>query len=246
MKHWKLALCAAVASLGMASAAYAEDAAAPTLAFNFGIANEYSFRGLSQTRKDIQVFGGADLTYGKFYAGTWISNIDFGTVTPDAELDVYGGYKPTLGPVTLDLGVIGYLYPGGPDVGVGTWNYVEFKVGASIPVGKGTLGATVYHSPEFPLDFGQATYVEANGSYPITDKLSVSGAVGYQDLDEDKWGITGYTTGNIGLTYAITPHLSVDARGVFNSGSAKDFFGTSRSTPFNARDKFIATAKVTF
>ncbi|HZZ36312.1 MAG TPA: TorF family putative porin, partial [Caulobacteraceae bacterium] len=78
MKHWKLALCAAVASLGMASAAYAEDAAAPTLAFNFGIANEYSFRGLSQTRKDIQVFGGADLTYGKFYAGTWISNIDFG------------------------------------------------------------------------------------------------------------------------------------------------------------------------
>jgi uncharacterized protein (TIGR02001 family) len=244
MKLWKLALCATVASVGLASAAHAEDGDSPTVVFNVGVANEYSFRGLSQTRKDIQVFGGADVTYKIVYGGIWASNVDFANGT-DAEVDIYGGVKPVVGPVTLDFGGVAYLYPGAPD-GPGSPHYFEFKAGASVPAGPATLGVVVFHSPEFPYDFGPATYLEANAAIPLMDKLTLSGAIGHQWLDEDHWGTDGYTTGNIGVTYQITPHISIDARGIFNSGDAKDFFGTDRDIPFNARDKFVATLKATF
>jgi uncharacterized protein (TIGR02001 family) len=244
MKHWKLALAASAAMAAMAGSAMADDIK-PSIVFNAGIANEYSFRGLSQTRKDVQVFGGADVTAGKFYVGTWVSNVDFNNGT-DAEVDLYGGVKPTLGPVSLDLGVIAYLYPGQPS-GPGTENYVEFKGAASVAIGKATLGGVIYHSPQFAYKTGHATYIEGNVSVPIVGGLSASGAVGHQFLQSSKnFGFSGYTTYNVGLTYAFNSHLSLDARYIGNDHDAKLFYGTSRSQAFNARNKFVATLKVTF
>src|SRR5436305_14339058 len=108
MRHWKLALCAAVASLGLAGAAAAEDT--PSVAFNAGITSDYLFRGLDQSLRAAG-FGGADVTFGKVYVGTWVSHVDFdgpinfrGGNKTLAEVDVYGGFKPALDPVTLHLG----------------------------------------------------------------------------------------------------------------------------------------------
>ena len=39
--------------------------------------NDYIFRGMSQTRRDPAIQGGADIGYGWFYAGTFLSNVDF-------------------------------------------------------------------------------------------------------------------------------------------------------------------------
>ena len=71
-----LALCAGVAQ--------AQEG--PKLSYNIGLASDYVFRGVSQTDENAQIFGGVDLTAGKFYAGTWASNVDFGDDT-DAEID---------------------------------------------------------------------------------------------------------------------------------------------------------------
>ena len=128
----------AAASATLATAASAQDATGPTVAFNAGVANDYVFRGVSQTNGDIQVFGGADVTAGPLYTGIWVSNVDFGDDT-EGEWDVYAGFKPTLGVATLDLGVIHYGYISPPS-GAGYGNF-EFKAAASVPAGKGALGA---------------------------------------------------------------------------------------------------------
>ncbi|OXE36073.1 MAG: hypothetical protein CGW95_09975 [Phenylobacterium zucineum] len=203
MQTLKALLIAGVASLGFGGIALAEDS--PAVSFNIGAASDYMFRGVSQTDGQGQVFGGVDVAMGQAYAGTWVSNVDFNNGT-NMEYDFYAGYKPQVGPVAFDLGVIYYGYankPSGPDEA-----YWEAKVAGSVPVGKGTVGAAVYYSPEFPFKAGQATYYEINASAPLTEKASVSGAIGHQSVV----GPADYNTWNLGVGYALTPKLGVDLR----------------------------------
>ncbi len=219
MKFLKLALVAAAASVAMSGAAMAEEL---KLSYNVGVASDYIFRGISNTNTKGQIFGGVDASYGIGYAGVWTSNVDFGTSNPDQEVDLYAGVKPTVGPVSLDLGVIyyGYIKDEAPESNrttayPGQFGYFEVKAAASTAVGPGTIGAALYYSPEFPGEGGEALYGEINGSVPIGEKLSLSGALGRQEVDTDGYygGITkGYTTYNIGITAAINDHLSADLR----------------------------------
>lgn len=195
---------AAASTLALAAGvAQAQDG--PKLSYNLGVASDYVFRGVSQTQEDPQVFAGADLSAGKLYAGTWASNVDFGDKT-DAEVDLYAGYKPTVGAATLDLGVIYYGYVGAPKGA--DYGNVEVKAAASIPAGKGGLGAAVFYSPDSFGAAKEAVYYELNGSYPIAAKWTVSGAVGRQAYE----GSGDYTTWNVGAAYALTDKLSLDLR----------------------------------
>jgi len=205
MKVLKLALCAAVASLAMAGAASAQDAPAFDVSFNAGVATDYIFRGFTQTMGDPQVFGGVDVVSGMFYAGAWASNVDFGDET-DAEYDLYAGVTPTLGPVAANFGVIYYGYLNAPDDT--DYDYVELMAKGSIPVGPATVGAAAYYSPEFFGETGEAWYTEVNGSFSPTDKITIGGAFGHQDVE-----LAGdYNTWNLGATVALTDVISIDAR----------------------------------
>lgn len=224
----RLALaCASLLALTMgAGAAHAQ--AAPEVAFNIGVVSDYVFRGASQTNEDPAIQGGIDATIGSFYVGTWASNVDFGDDT-DAEVDLYGGYRTEAVGYALDLGVVGYFYvnePGGAD-----YNYVEFKAAASRAVGPATLGAVVYYSPDFFGVDDKATYLEANAAYALADKWTVSGAVGHQWLDVN----ADYTTWNLGVAYALTDHLAVDAR----------YYDTDVDGPLTD-DRFVVGLKASF
>jgi uncharacterized protein (TIGR02001 family) len=203
MNSIKLAAFAATAALALGTAAQAQDK--PEFSFNVGVASDYVFRGFSQTDSKPQVYGGADVSIGIFYAGAWLSNVDFGDST-DMEYDLYAGFKPTLGPVSLDVGILRYGYTNQSDGA--DLDFWEGKVAGSVPAGKGTIGAAVYYTPENFNQSGQATYVELNGSMPVTDKLSVSGAVGHQSLE----GPLDYETWNLGVGYAINDVFGVDLR----------------------------------
>jgi uncharacterized protein (TIGR02001 family) len=112
--------------LGASAGAFAQTAApeaapAPaatpehTLSFNVGLASDYRYRGISQSRLKPALSGGADYSHSSgLYAGTWLSSIkwikDGGGDAP-LEWDVYGGYKGTAGPVNFDVGVLRYQYP---------------------------------------------------------------------------------------------------------------------------------------
>ena len=175
---------------------------------NVAPTSDYVFRGISQSAENPAIQGGFDFTDNQFYAGTWASSIDFGTDASgdhgaaDLELDVYVGVRPTLGPVSLDVGVIGYLYPGSTN-DFGNYDYWEGYAKASVaPTAHTTLGVAAYYSPDFTNESGNAWYVEANGSAALNDDLSVSGAVGYQTVDTPIFaGADSYTTWNAGATY---------------------------------------------
>jgi uncharacterized protein (TIGR02001 family) len=212
MKFMKLALVAAAASVAMGGAAMAEEL---KLSYNAGVASNYIFRGISNTDTKGQVFGGIDASYGIGYAGVWTSNVDFGTPNPDQEIDVYAGVKPTVGPASLDFGVIYYGYSKDKNGAPGQYGYFEVKAAGSVPAGPATVGAAVYYSPEFPGKGGEALYYELNGSIPLEEKLTLSGAIGRQDVDANNYfggQTTSYVTWNAGVTAAITDHVSADVR----------------------------------
>lgn len=204
MKSIKIALAATAATLAMSGAAFAQDSA-PDVSINLGVSSDYVFRGVSQTDENPQIFGGLDVSKGMFYAGAWASNVDFNNGT-DAEIDFYAGIKPQAGPVSLDFGALYYSYVNSPSGS--NQSYWEFKAAGSMPIGPATLGAAVYYSPEFFGKTGEALYYEVNGSMPINEKLSVSAAIGHQDVDY----AGDYNTWNLGLGYAFNDKVGIDVR----------------------------------
>jgi uncharacterized protein (TIGR02001 family) len=212
MKFLKLALVAAAASVAMGGAAMAEEL---KLSYNVGVASDYIFRGISNTNTKGEVFGGVDATYGIGYAGVWTSNVDFGTPNPDQEIDVYAGVKPVVGAFNLDLGVIYYGYTKDKNGAPGSYSYTEVKAAGSTAVGPATVGAALYYSPEFPGKGGEALYYELNGSAPIGEKLTLSGALGRQEVDTANYfggASDSYVTWNLGVSAAINDHLTADIR----------------------------------
>ncbi len=228
MKFLKLALVAAAATVAMSGAAMAEDL---KLSYNVGVASDYIFRGISQTGTDPQVFGGVDATYGIGYAGVWASNVDFGTTQPKAEVDFYAGIRPTQGDVSFDFGVLYYSYvkDEAPETSPlvaspGSFSYFEIKGAASKAFGPATLGVAAYYSPEFPLKGGHAIYYELNGSAPIAHGITLSGAIGRQEVNAEGYfsGVGNeYNTLNIGLSKPITSHITGDLR--YSNTDAHEF-----------------------
>ncbi len=193
-----------------AAAAFAMGAAAPVLAqdvgFNVGVTSDYIFRGLTQTDKDPAIQGGVDFsTDSGWYGGAWASNVDFGDDT-DAEVDVYGGYTTEAGGFAWDFGALVYTYVGAP--GGVSYDNVELKVAASRAIGPASVGAAVYYSPESWGVDNESVYYELNAGYALTDRISLSGAVGRQTFDPG----VDYTTWNVGGAYALTDKVALDLR----------------------------------
>ena len=134
MKKVVLSVVAALAVAGISAPAIAADAAVkapkappPPPPYMLDIAvggivqSNYLFRGISQSNKGPS--GGAyfepDLTtpFGVFYVGIaglsidWPSGAGYGFTAPAAEIDLYGGWRHSWGPFSVDLGIVDYYYP---------------------------------------------------------------------------------------------------------------------------------------
>lgn len=198
-------LAALTLTLAAASPVAAQDGSGPAVAFNAAATSDYVFRGVSQTQEDPAISAGVDIG-DAFYAGAWVSTVDFGDDT-EAEVDLYAGARRELGGWALDVGAVGYFYveqPGGAD-----YDFVELKVAASRAMGPATVGFAAYWSPDF---FGatedESTYLEVNTAFSPADRWTVSGAAGRQMVSS----ALDYTTWNLGAAYQLTDHLAVDAR----------------------------------
>ena len=203
LRRTPLLALAAVCALAAVPASAQESA--PDISFNVGAASDYVFRGVSNTDENPQVFGGADLTAGLFYAGVWASNVDFDDGT-DAEIDIYAGVTPTLGAVSLDFGALYYAYvdaPSGADA-----DYLELQAKASVPAGPAILGAGFYYAPNSYGHVDHSMYYEVNGAYAVNYKMSFSAALGRQAFD----GPGDYTIWNVGAGYVLAENLGVDLR----------------------------------
>jgi len=233
-----LGLAAAVGAIMAGGTAQAET----DVTFNVGVATDYIFRGIDQSGyyDEGQAFGGVDATSGSFYAGAWVSNTG-PNPAQFIEYDFYAGWKPVLGPVTFDLGLIYYGYTDSDFGSESDLSTYELKGAASVAAGGVTWGAAVYWTPNFSGDFdglddNDGFYYEVNAAYTFANNATLSGAVGAADVDG--YVTDSYTTWNVGVSYPILENLSIDGRYI-NTDDDAYAFGY-------AGDRLIGTLKVTF
>ena len=216
------------------SSAHAEDAApaaaaaAPTpdwtITANVSLASDYRFRGISQTDKRPEISGGFDVAHSSgFYVGSWNSNIDSDFFQGgNIEMDLYGGYKGTVGDFGYDLGGIYYYYPGSgrkPNLATvkngelyvaGSYGPVSLKF--SYPISdffnaqKIAEKATGVHQRSGDGSF----YIDLSGAYDLGMGFGINGHVGYQKLkgaaklaEADGHITKDYTDWKLGITYAL-------------------------------------------
>jgi len=235
MKKTLLVAAVALGALFAGSAAMAGD-----FAYNIGVTSNYIWRGVSQNDDGAALQGGIDYKKGTFYAGTWASAVNWGTGNShaDTELDLYAGLAPTVGDWSFNFGAYYYVYPNTSNDTFG-----EIQADVSHAWGKGTIGINTFT----PIETLERPYVEIAASYPLTDKLSISGAIGdcMGDASSAKAShcngvAAGYVTWNGGLTYALTPNLGLDVRYSETSANAKMANGVF------ANPKLFATLKASF
>ncbi len=113
-----------VSSSAMAAdmATKAPPAAAPPpspwdVAISAALMNDYNFRGITQSAHNPSTQAGFELRYNQssslqYYAGISGESIDFPN-NAAAEIDFYGGFRPTFDKLALDFGFWYYWYPGG-------------------------------------------------------------------------------------------------------------------------------------
>ena len=235
----KLLLASAVASalaVPTTSALAAQTAAAPasphTVTGNLGFVSDYRFRGISQTYEKAAIQGGIDYSHASgFYLGTWASNVSGNSYQNGAgmEWDFYGGYKMPVGPVTLDLGVLYYLYPGAYYSTFAPakpkYNNTEFYIGASwewlsakysvtssdyfgvnrVTYGGGcgitaTGAAIVCTNPLSTRDNSKGSgYLDITATVPVAAGLNVVAHYGHQSVKN--FGQLSYTDYKLGVTY---------------------------------------------
>jgi hypothetical protein len=85
------------------------------LAVGGGLQSDYNFRGVSQSDKGPNAYAyvqpRCNITKDiQLYAGFWGWSTKLPT-KPTGEFDIYGGIRPTFGPLAFDFGVIYYWYP---------------------------------------------------------------------------------------------------------------------------------------
>jgi uncharacterized protein (TIGR02001 family) len=205
----KLLIAAAIAATFTGNLVHAEDVKPDhEFSFNLGAVSDYRYRGISQSRLDPAIQGGADYTHNPsgFYAGTWLSSIKW---VKDAggkgnlEMDIYAGKKGEIvKDVSYDVGVLTYVYPSN-----------GLAVDANTTEVYGQIG------------YGPA-YLKYSQSVTNLFGFDNSKNSGYLDLGANFEVLPGYT---LGLHYG---HQSVNNNGAvayddWKVGMNKEFFGVN-------------------
>lgn len=202
--------------------AYADDTFAMAT-----IGTDYMSRGTSQTFGDpaITIYGEHSFDNG-FYIAGFAANVDFdddktfydGT---KLEADAFVGYRSSIGKIDYDVGLALITYVGTkPDASFnpgGNWNMVEATLKLSRTFDKTTIGGTIGVTPDYFNNYGPSILTEATVSHQFNDKISASAAFGRQQFFEPSSTgfpakLSDYNTWNVGVTYNLTPTLSLDAR----------------------------------
>ncbi len=195
------ALTLALAALSTPMAQAEEKKPDNELSFNASLVSDYRYRGISQSRLQPALQGGADLVNNPtgLYVGTWLSTIKWikdaggdGSV----EWDIYGGKKGELAKdITYDVGGLYYLYPSN-----------SLKPSANTFELYGQLGvgpAYIKYSSSTTNLFGTSNskrsgYLDVGANIDIEAGLTLNLHAGHQSVKNS--GSLSYTDYKIGVT----------------------------------------------
>ncbi|MBI3441143.1 MAG: hypothetical protein HY052_04980 [Proteobacteria bacterium] len=164
--------------------------------------SQYRLRGITQSNGNPAVQGGIDWSHNSgAYAGIWGSNIDFDAAC--LETDVYGGYKAKLSDIDLDVGVIGYVYPGASSSL--HYNRWEGKIIAGHVFALANVSGGISHSFNGFANSGPATYVSTSLIAPSKHApITVTGSFGHQWFgNSGTFGFPDYSDWSLGVGYRL-------------------------------------------
>ncbi len=196
------AITLALASLA-APAARAQDAAKPAdeVTFNAAVTTDYRYRGVSQSRLDPALQGGADYVnnVNGLYVGTWLSTIKW---TKDAggdghvEWDIYGGKRGEIAPgITYDVGGLYYFYPSN---GLPT-SANTFELYGQVGYGPGYVKYSHSTTNLFGTpDSKNSGYLDVGANVDIAKGLVLNLHAGHQRVNNN--GAFSYTDYKVGVT----------------------------------------------
>ena len=169
------------------------------IAFGSALMNDYIFRGVTQSNHKPSVAAYFEPRYNvtkelQLYVGVAGESISFSNRAA-AEIDVYGGIRPTFGAFAFDFGVWGYLYPGGTCYNGGVGGL------AVDPAGK-LLSAECFNNFLF-----NGNVMKKNVSF-----MEVYGKVNYTINDNWQFGLNEYYSPNFLNTGAWGNYTSITGK----------------------------------
>lgn len=214
MDYLKLALLGSSLMLASGSAYAAE------MSGNVAFANDYVYRGISQTNEEATIQGGFDVAAESgLYAGVWASNIAFdGSIEIDVYVGFAGEFSEGLG---FDIGVLRYAYPN--DAGPNDSSFNEIY--GSLSYMDLTLG--VAYSGDFFFESGTATYIYIDYSVPLPNEFGLDFHYANQSIsDNETFGTPDYAEYSIGLSRTVV-NLDLSLTWYDTDLSSNDCFGGS-------------------
>jgi uncharacterized protein (TIGR02001 family) len=201
-----------------------------------GLMSDYNFRGITQSNHQPSTQAGFEGRYNftkdlQGYIGVSGESLDFPNRAA-AEMDFYGGIRPTFDKLALDFGTWYYFYPDGqcfgPAVGVGSCAALGGgpSVAPSLPNGN-----VVKQNVSFLEFYGKATYT-VNDNWAVGAQIWGSPVLGHGVAGVLNSGAPGvFYTGN--LTYTAPTNLFTNGVGAYASvdlgwwelGTSDAFYG---------------------
>lgn len=237
-------------------------ALAPVLAARAGttgsvaLTSDYLFRGVSQTGQDPALQAGVEYAASSgAYAGAWGSSIswlsDLSTaaapISSSLELDVYGGWRGTLGEhAGIDVGAIFYAYPGDFPDGFNRADTGEVYAAVSFtPFDGGSLGAKYSHALTDLFGYADSDgsgYLELNASWAFQEGWSLAAQAGHQWIESND--AFEYAQWRLGGTRTFANGFSVAA--AWSDTDADRALYTNPQGEFIADDAFTLTLAKAF
>jgi uncharacterized protein (TIGR02001 family) len=229
-------------------------AAESTLTYNAGVVSDYRYRGLSQSRLQPAVQGGIDYAdKSGFYVGAWGSSIkwiqDTGAQNTTAgvkgsmEVDIYGGYKWTVGSVAYDVGVLRYEY---------VRNNLQTVTGYANANTTEVYGAATYgvftakYSHALTNTFGNLNsknsyYLDLSAALDMGNGFTLTPHIGRQMINNSP----AYSYNDYALTLAkdLGNGLSASLMAVGTNAGKTEY---SLVNKYNGKDALVAGLKYTF
>src|SRR5215475_7172269 len=216
-------------------------------AFGSALMNDYIFRGITQSNHKPSVAAYFEPRYNvndhlQLYVGAAGESISFPNRAA-AEIDIYGGIRPTFGKFAFDFGLWGYLYPGGT-----CYNANAFP-GSGIPGSDVSCLVSPFGNSD-PVTLGlpingnfakkNASFYEAYGKLNVT--INDNWAVGFNEyyspnfLNLGAWGNYASVTAKYTAPSTIfgSSGVGMYVSGEFGRqwlGTSDSFYGTTVASP---------------
>jgi len=166
---------------------------ASDVAFGLAVVSDYNFRGITQSNHGPSVWAYYESRYSltktlQLYAGIAGESIVFPNRAA-AEIDLYGGIRPTFGPFALDFGALYYWYPRGK-----CFHNLEIFGADCVANGQLPINGNVVKA--------DLSFIElfAKSTISIHEQLAFGGAVYYSPSVVNSGARGVYSSGNIKFT----------------------------------------------